>query len=85
MKTIKRLFAVGAFWLTVKVLGISPRELVGAATSRSASPKAHERDREMNRRTERSGEPGPRGHVHRVRRRRHIRQKTSPVERGEGR
>ena len=46
MKTIKRLFAVGAFWLAVKVLRISPRELVGAATSWPAPPEAYERDNE---------------------------------------
>ena len=83
MKTIKRLLAAGAFWLAVKVLRISPQELVGAATSGPAPPEVHERDKEMNRRTERSGEPWPRGHVHRVRRCGHIRQKTSPVRRGE--
>ena len=85
MKTIKRLFAAGAFWLAVRVLRISPQELVGAATSRPAPPEAYERDKEMNRRTERSGEPWPRGHVHPVRRRGHIGQKTSPVRRGERR
>ncbi len=85
MKTIKRLFAVGAFWLAVKVLRISPRELVGAATSRPAPAEAYERDEEMSRCTERSGEPWLRGHVHRVRRRGRITQKTSPVRRRERR
>ena len=85
MTTIKRLFVAGAFWLAVKVLRISPREFVGAATSRPAPPEAYERDKEMNRRTERSADAWPRGHVHRVRRRGHIRQKTSPVRRGERR
>ena len=85
MKTIKRLFATGAFWLAVKVLRISPAALIGAATSRPAPPEAYEGDKEMSRCAERSGEPRPRDHVHRVRRRGHITQKTSPVRRGERR
>jgi len=85
MKTIKRLFAVGAFWLAVKVLRISPRELVGAATSRPAPAEAYERDEEMNLRTERYGEPWPGAHVYRVPRRGHVTQKTGPVRRGERR
>ena len=85
MTTIKRLFVAGAFWLAVKVLRISPAALIAAATSRPAPPKAHESDKETNRCTERSGEPWPRGHVHRVRRRGHVTQKTSPAMRGERR
>ncbi len=66
MKTIKRLLAAGAFWLAVMVFRISPQELVGAATSRPAPPEAYEREKGMSRCTERSGEPWPRRHVHRV-------------------
>ena len=85
MKTIKTLFAAGAFWLAVKVLRISPAAIIGAATSRPAPPEAYERDEEMSRCTERSGEPWLRGHVHRVRRRGRVTPKTSPVGRRERR
>ena len=43
----------------VKVLRISPQELVGAATSRPGPQETHEGEREMSRYTERSGERCP--------------------------
>ena len=85
MTTSKRLFVAGAFWLATKALRIPPPALIGAVTSRTTTPEAHESDKETSRCTERSGELWPRGHVHRVRRRGHITQKTSPVRRGERR
>ncbi len=85
MTTIKRLFVAGAFWLAVKVLRISPAALIAAATSWPAPPEAHQPDKETNRYTEHSGEPWPRGHVHRMRRRGLVPQKTSPGGRGERR
>ena len=85
MTTIRRLLGAGAFWLAVKALRISPAALITVATFRPAPPEAHESDKETSRCTDRSGEPWPRGHVHWVRRRGYVTQKTSPVRRGERR